>query len=137
MHQASHHRHHHHNRSARYVAWGLVAFALLVITAAAADFVYYASQSSECFVDNPDPLSGEARPRQAVESGDCFEMILHRDMHQRLDAVGVMLGILLLIGSGVSLSKAHRRTKRIALGLEAVALVLAVFYGLLWAYSVH
>lgn len=108
-----------------------------MIVAAAADFTYFAYRSSDCFVDNPDPLTQESTPRAAVPSGDCQVEIARRDTHMRRDALAVLLAVAVLIGASVTLSDAHRRTKRIALGIEAVVLVLVLAYSLLLVYGWH
>lgn len=110
--------------------------AILLCVAAIADFSYYAFLSKGCFSADSD-TSGNALPRVAVASDECRELIPLRDTHFRLDALGALLAVALLIGTGVVLSNLHRSTKRLLLGVEAAVLVLTLAYSVLWILAWH
>lgn len=137
MHKGRHHRHHHLSRAERKAVRVVQILAILLCMVAIADFAYMAYQTSDCFTDNADPITAEAAPRVAVDSGDCRAEITRRDSHMRFDGLGVLLTVALLLGSGVALSHLRHGTKKLVLGAEAAVVVLIVAYSLLWIYSWH
>ena len=130
-------RHHRHNRLARRVARIVRLLAIVIVAAGVADFILSAFRSSQCFTDMPDPQAQGVTTRVAVESEECRVEIARRDSHSRVDALAVLLAVALLVGAGVELSNAHRRTRRLVLGVEVAVLVLLLAYGALLMYGWH
>lgn len=111
--------------------------AITLCLAGMVDFAYSALQSSSCFVNTTGSLGEDPQPRAAVDSDECRAVINSRDLHFRGDALAVLLGVAVFAGATVIRSNAHRRTKRMVIGIEVAVLVIVLAYSILFSLAWH
>jgi len=100
-------------------------------------FSYTAYESGQCYTANSDSLSTEMRPRKAIDSDDCRRILASSEEHQRTDAAIAVLAVMLMIGAAVRLSKASRRTRKLVLVAEIVAVAIGIVYTILLATALR
>ena len=115
----------------------MLIVAAVTFGAAIFHFSYTAYESSQCSTDAGSPFTTETLPRRPIDSGDCRAILAGGDEHQRTDAAIAVLAVVLMIGAGVRLSKASRRTRRLALAAEIVVVTVGVFYTILLATALR
>jgi hypothetical protein len=132
------HGSHHKRRSASKAAARVVlVLAAVIFGGAIFHFSYTAYESGQCFTTDADSISTETRPRRPIDSGDCRSIIASSENHQRSDAAIALLAVVLMIGAGVRLSKASRRTRRLVLVAEIAVVTLGVVYTVLLATALR
>ncbi|HZD32139.1 MAG TPA: hypothetical protein VE779_10815 [Candidatus Angelobacter sp.] len=124
-------RHHHHNRKARRIARILRIVAIVIMGSGVATFAYNAYWQSVCSDKNSDLVTSV--PFIRPDKASCVSL-WNVESYLRLSALAVLVAIAMIIGASVTLSDARRNTKRLALSIEVVVLLLIVAYSLLWMF---
>ena len=119
----------------RVVARAVLVLGFVLVLGGISDFAYRAQIHALCSDTNSDVLSSKSWFKP--DPLDCIEDSPTADTRLQVDALIVLVGILLLIGAGVTLSRAQHRTKRAVLATELAVLILTVVYSLLWFFTVY
>lgn len=109
---------------------GAVALVILLFTLA--DFARRAMSMSDCFDEKEASRAGTAVQSDALQQTGCGQAIAARNEHLQVDLLAVLATVGTALYTGLTLSRARRRTKVAVLAAVFVVLLLAGTYSLLW-----